>query len=64
MKIAVELKKAESEHLAKIAASTGISVEELASVALVDFIEASAGDFEAASIRVLEKNKELYRRLS
>jgi hypothetical protein len=64
MKIAVELNEAESQHLADIAASLGIPVEELASVAVSDFIDASAADFGKAADRVLDKNKELYRRLS
>ena len=64
MKIAVELNEAESQHLADLAASLGTPVEELASVAVSDFIDASAADFGKAADRVLDKNKELYRRLS
>lgn len=64
MKIAVELKEIESAHLSDIAASVGMSVEELASVALSDFVDASSADFDNAAQRVLDKNKELYRRLA
>ncbi len=64
MKIAIELNEIESAHLSDIAASIGIPVEELASAALADFVDASTADFDAAAKRVLDKNQELYRRLS
>ena len=63
MKIAVELNEVESAHLTDIAASIGIPVEELASVALADFVDASSADFDEPTKKVLDKNQELYRRL-
>ena len=64
MKIAIELNPAQSEQLIAIATSLGVPVEELAQAAVTDFIAADATDFEAVASRVLQKNRELYRRLS
>jgi hypothetical protein len=41
-----------------------VPAEQLAQAAVTDLIDASAADFEDAASRVLEKNRELYRRLS
>ena len=64
MKIAIELNPAQSEQLEAIAASLGVPAEQLAQAAVNDLIDASAADFDDAASRVLEKNRELYRRLS
>jgi hypothetical protein len=64
MKIAIELNSAQSEQLKAIAASLGVAAEQLAQAAVTDLIDAGAADFDAAASRVLEKNRELYRRLS
>jgi len=64
MKIAIDLNPAQSEQLEAIAASLGIPAEQLAQAAVTDLIDASATDFDDAASRVLEKNRELYRRLS
>jgi hypothetical protein len=64
MKIAIELNAAQSEQLRAIAASLGVPPEQLAQAAVNDLIDASASDFEATASRVIEKNRELYKRLS
>ena len=64
MKIAIELNSTQSEQLEAIATSLGVPAEELAQAAVTDLIDASAADFDAAASRVLEKNRELYQRLS
>jgi hypothetical protein len=64
MKIAIELNAAQAESLKAIAASLGVDAEELAQAAVADLVSAKADDFESAAARVLEKNRELYRRLA
>ena len=64
MKITIELDTAQVESLSAIAASLGVKAEELAQAAVADLVNASASDFESAATRVLEKNRELYRRLA
>jgi len=63
MKIAIELNTAQVESLKAIAASLGVNAEELAQAAVADLVSANADDFESAAARVLEKNRELYRRV-
>jgi hypothetical protein len=64
MKIAIELNAAQTERLKAIAADLGVDAEELAQAAVADLLSADAEDFESAASRVLEKNRELYRRLA
>jgi len=64
MKIAIELNAAQTERLRAIASELGVDAEQLAQAAVADLVSASAGDFESAASRVLEKNRELYRRLA
>jgi len=64
MKIAIELSAAQTERLEEIAASLGVNAEELAQAAVADLVSAGADDFEAVASRVLQKNRELYRRLA
>ena len=64
MKIAIELNQTQTERLQSIAAFLGVNAEELAQAAVADLVSAGADDFEAAAARVLQKNRELYRRLA
>lgn len=64
MKIAVELSDAEVELLTTTANRLGVCPEELARAALADLLGRSAEDFRNAAQYVLDKNQELYRRLS
>ena len=64
MKIAIELTTTQTERLKAIAADLGVDAEELAQAAVADLVSANAADFDSAASRVLEKNRELYRRLA
>jgi hypothetical protein len=64
MKIAIDLTATQTERLKAIAADLGVDAEELAQAAVADLVGANADDFESAASRVLEKNRELYRRLA
>ena len=64
MKIAIDLTATQTERLKAIAADLGVDAEELAQAAVADLVSANAGDFESTVSRVLEKNRELYRRLA
>jgi hypothetical protein len=64
MKIAIELSPVQSERLQTIAASLGVNAEELAQAAVTDLVSVGSDDFESAASRVLQKNRELYRRLA
>lgn len=63
MTISVELTDTEKKQLAEVAARLDISVEQLAEAAIRDLLGRHGDEFEAAAKRVLDKNKELYRRL-
>ena len=64
MRIAVELSADEVERLTTAANRLGVRPEELARAALADLLGQNAEDFQKAAQYVLEKNQELYRRLS
>jgi len=64
MKLAFELPAAQADRLRQEAARLGVAPDELAKAALTDLLAAHDDDFEAAARRVLEKNRELYRRLA
>ena len=64
MRLSVELTAALEAQLAVVAARLNVSAEELAAAALRDLLTAPEPDFQEAAARVLEKNRELYRRLA
>ncbi|MEZ4292403.1 MAG: DNA-binding protein [Myxococcota bacterium] len=64
MKLAIELSAEQASLLREGADRLGIEPEQLALAAVMDLITSEAPDFEAAATRVLEKNRELYRRLA
>ena len=64
MKLAIELSDQQGERLREEAERLGIEPEQLALAAVVDLISAEGSEFDSAAQRVLEKNKELYRRLA
>ena len=64
MKLIVELPPAQAERLRQEADRLGVAPDELAKAALSDLLANHDPDFEAAARRVLEKNRELYRRLA
>ena len=63
MKMDIELPETEAEKLRAEASRLGVRPEELAIAAVVDLLNRS-DDFQEAASYVLEKNKELYQRLS
>ena len=64
MKLSVEVTGAEEAKLAQEARRLNVSAEELAAAAVQDLLGQRDADFERAAARVLEKNRELYRRLA
>ena len=64
MKLTFELPPAQAERLREEANRLGVAPDELAKAALTDLLAIHDPDFEAAVRRVLEKNRELYRRLT
>ncbi|HEV8119526.1 MAG TPA: DNA-binding protein [Candidatus Polarisedimenticolia bacterium] len=64
MKLSVELTGVEEQKLAEEARRLNVSPDELAAAAVHDLLSQRDADFERAATRVLEKNRELYRRLA
>lgn len=64
MKNAIDLNASQTERLQAIASELGVDAEQLAQAAVTDLVSANAEDFESAASRVLEKYRELYRRLA
>jgi hypothetical protein len=63
MKFSLELNKQESDLLESTAEQLGIKPEELARAALLEVLNRD-DDFQQAAKHVVEKNLELYKRLS
>jgi len=64
MKVAFDLPPAQAEKLKQEASRLGLSPDDLARAALADLLAGHDDDFRAAADRVLERNRELYRRLA
>ena len=64
MVIAIDLPPSQAEKLRDEAHRLGVEPQELALAAVRDFIARPESDFEAAAAYVLDKNRELYRRLA
>jgi len=64
MSISVELDNEQAERLTERARELGVDPRELAKAAVNDLLSRNGGEFERAAKYVLEKNRELYRRLS
>ena len=64
MKILVEMTGAQEQQLADVAVRLKVAPEALAAAAVRDLVGQADADFAQAAARVLEKNQELYRRLS
>ncbi len=64
MTIPIELTPTQENALRIAAQRLGVSAEDLARLAVQDLLDQPAPDFEAIAQRVLEKNLELYKRLS
>jgi len=64
MSIALQLDDEQSRRLEQLARELGVDARELAKAAVNDLLSRPADDFDRAARFVLEKNRELYRRLS
>ena len=64
MTLSIQLPDEAERRLREAAARLQIPVAALAAAALQDFVAGPAADFDAAALRVLTKNRELYRRLA
>ena len=62
--VTVRLTDAQAEHLALEARKLGVTAEDLLRAAVLDLIEGRDEAFLAAARHVIEKNAELYQRLS
>jgi hypothetical protein len=64
MSITLDLDDEQSARLEQRARELGVDARELAKAAVNDLLTRPAEDFDRAATFVLEKNRELYRRLS
>ena len=64
MAISLNLPPEAERRLAEVAKRLNVPVNDLATAAVRDLVAQPAQDFEAVAKRVLEKNRELYRRLA
>ncbi len=64
MSISLNLDEEQSARLEERARELGVDARELAKAAVNDLLTRPADDFDRAAQFVLEKNRELYRRLS
>jgi hypothetical protein len=64
MTISLQLPADAERRLAEAATRLNVPVQDLAAAAIRDLLTQPAADFDAAASRVLEKNRELYRRLA
>lgn len=64
MTITLKLDEEQSRRLVEVAQALKVDPSELAKAAITDLVSRQSDDFDRAAIRVLEKNRELYRRLS
>ncbi len=64
MSISVQLDDEQSKRLEERARELGVDPRDLAKAAVNDLLTRPADDFDRAASFILEKNRELYRRLS
>jgi hypothetical protein len=64
MKLSVEVTGVQERQLADEAERLNVPMDELAAAAVQDLLAQRDADFRQAAARVLEKNRELYRRLA
>jgi RecA-family ATPase len=64
MTITLELEEEQARRLLEVAQQLQLSPTDLAKAAVTDLISKPTEDFDRAAAHVLEKNRELYRRLS
>jgi hypothetical protein len=64
MTITLQLDDEQSRRLLEISRALNVDPSELAKAAINDLVSRPSDDFDRAAQHVLEKNRELYRRLS
>ena len=64
MTLSVNLPTDAERRLAEVAKRLNVPVQDLAAAAIRDLLAEPSEEFERAARRVLEKNRELYRRLA
>ena len=64
MTITLQLDDEQSRRLLEISRELNVDPSELAKAAINDLVSRPSDDFDCAAQHVLEKNRELYRRLS
>ncbi len=64
MRIAIELPQAQADKLRAEAERLGLSPEDLARAALSDLLSSSDQEFQLVARRVIEKSRDLYKRLA
>ncbi len=64
MKLAIELNPEQRRQLEAAAARLSIPVETLAAAAIRDLVALPSPDFDEVATKLLERNRELYKRLS
>ena len=64
MTLSIQLPDDAERRLREVALRLNVPVDQLAAAAVRDFITQPAADFEQAANRILDKNRELYRRLA
>lgn len=64
MSFSFELTDEQAERLSALARELNVDPHELATAAISDLFSQTSDDFNRAARHVLEKNRELYRRLS
>lgn len=64
MQITIDLTDEQAARLQQIAESMGVEPHALARAAFADWFAMPQADFQAAAAEVLDKNRELYDRLS
>jgi hypothetical protein len=64
MRIPIELPELQADKLRAQAQRLGVQPEDLATAAVLDLLNRETDDFDSAARYVLEKNRELYRRLA
>lgn len=64
MKITLDVPANLEARLSDVAAQLNVSISELAEAAVRDLVAQPGDEFEQIASRLLEKNRELYRRLA
>lgn len=64
MPLSIDLTDDTAKRLADEAERLNVPVAQLAAAAVRDLLAQPAADFDQVAVRVLEKNRELYRRLA